>query len=94
LPKGYFPIPKRFQRAGAQGFQILITSYVITVVKVTATKRRPLQAVEAGPSSNLQADQNIAAIFPPASRQSERDFPKQAEKEKQKKRETERAPVA
>jgi len=36
---------------------------------------------------------NIAAVFPPAIRQSERHLPKQTDKEKQKKRETKRAPV-
>src|SRR5207244_9460035 len=48
---------------------------------------------QSGPSSDLQADQNVAAIFPPAIRQSERRFPKQADQEKQKKREAERSPV-
>jgi hypothetical protein len=48
---------------------------------------------QTGPCSDLQPDENIAAVFPPAIRQSERRFPKQADKEKQKKREAERAPV-
>ena len=84
---------KRFQRAGAQGFPNL--DHFIRD-DGSESHREPNADCfnrQSRPSSDLQPDQNVTAIFPPAIRQSERRFPKQADQEKQKKREAERSPV-
>jgi len=84
---------KRFQRAGAQGLPNLDHFIGDEGGKGHGQPDADSFDWQAGPCSDLQSDQDIVAIFPPAIWQSERHFPKQADQEKQKKCETERAPI-
>src|SRR4030095_1834905 len=83
---------KRFQGAGAQSLPNLDHFISDNGSKGHGQPDADSLDRQPGPCSDLQADETIAAIFPPAIRQSERHFPKQADKKKQKKREAEGAP--
>src|SRR6266478_9725080 len=84
---------KCFERASAQGFPNFDYFIGDNRGKAHSEPNADCFNWQTGPRSDVQPDENITAIFPPTIGQCERDFPKQTYQQKQKKRETECAPV-
>jgi hypothetical protein len=82
-----------FERAGAQGFPNFDHFIGDNGGKAYSQPNTCRFDWQTGPCSDVQPNQNIPAIFPPAIGQRERDFPEQTDKEKQKKGEAECSPV-
>src|SRR6266478_9075208 len=84
---------KCFERARAQGFPNFDHFIGDNGGKAHSEPNADCFNWQTRPRSDVQPHQNARAIFPPTIGQSERHFPKQTYQQKQKKRETERAPV-
>jgi hypothetical protein len=92
--RGLFSNAKEcFERASAQGFPNFDHFISDRRGKAHSQPNADCFDRQTGPRTDVQPDQNIPAVFPPTIGQSERYFPKQAEEEKQKKREAKGTPV-